>query len=264
MRRYDPDFAKVMHDLHLDLPDGMTIVDTPDDWWKLRPLDPRSGNFAEQLKTLRYIKDHLAQDAPIIDTIFNPFSTANKLCGKRLLEHLKVNPAAVRHGLQAIAVSLSDYAAAWIEDGGDGIFYAIDGAQYPTMSEDQYREVFLPLDNLILQSAMETGSFNVLHLHGSDIMFDLLHDLPNHVLNWSSQTTSPSLVEARGIHGGCIAGGIDEFAILSQSPSEVLDKARHSIAAAGSTGFILAPGCAVPTDTPEENLFALRQVVEIV
>lgn len=261
-RKFDPDFLKVMHDLKLDLPDGMAAIEKPDDWLKLRPLNPREGNFAEQLKALRLIKKGLVQDMPVIDTVFNPFASANKLCGKRLMEHFRANPEAVRHGVQAIAVSLADYAAAWIEEGGDGIFYALDGAQTTTMTEDEYREVFLPLDKLVLNAAMEEGAFNVLHLHGTDIMFDMLHSLPNHVLNWSSQLTRPSLRAARGIHQGCIANGIDEMEILGKSPDEVMDEARRAIAEAGSVGFILTPGCAVPTETPEENLFAIRQVVE--
>ena len=261
-RKFDPDFLKVMHDLKLDLPDGMTRIDDPDDWRKLTPLSPREGNFAEQLKALRVIKKGLVQDMPVIDTIFNPFAAANKLCGKKLMEHFRANPEAVRHALQAIAVSLADYCAAWIEEGGDGIFYALDGAQKITMTEDEYREVFLPFDRLILETAMESGTFNVLHIHGTDIMFDTVHNLPNHALNWSSRLTAPSLSEARGIHHGCIAGGIDEMSILEKSPSEVSAEAKSALAEAGSVGFILAPGCAVPTETPEDNLLAIRRAVE--
>ena len=44
--RYDPDFLKVMHDLWLDLPDGLKLIEDPADWRKLRPLNPREGNFA--------------------------------------------------------------------------------------------------------------------------------------------------------------------------------------------------------------------------
>jgi uroporphyrinogen decarboxylase len=262
--KYDPDFLKVMHDLKLDLPTvKMTSIEDPGDWAKLRPLDPRGGNFSEQLEALRLIKRGLKKDMPVIDTIFNPFAAANKLCGKRIVEHLKADPKSVRQALQAIAVSLADYSVAWIEDGGDGIFYALDGAQHTTMSEAEYREIFLPLDRLILEAAMEKGMLNVLHIHGTDIMFDLVHGLPCHVLNWSDKLTRPSLGEARGMHQGCIAGGVNEMEIIDKSPAEVMLEGRKAIAEAGSVGFILTPGCAVPTETPEENLFALRQAVEL-
>jgi len=261
-RKYDPDFLKVMHDLPLDLPDGMEAIETPGDWAEIRPLNPRKGSLGEQLKALKIIRRRLAVDMPIIDTVFNPFAAANKLCGKKFMEHYRANPAIVRRALEAIAVSLADYSVAWVEEGGDGIYYALDGAQTTTMSEDEYREVFMPLDRLVLETAMETGCLNVLHLHGENVMFELLHNLPNHVLLWSSQLTRPSLREARGIHQGCIAGGINEAEILNRTPAEVMEECRRAVAEAGSAGFILTPGCAVPTNTPEENLFAIRQVVE--
>jgi len=231
--KYDPDFLKVMHDLNLDLPDGLKQIEDPADWAKLRPLNPRSGNFAEQLKTLRLIRRGLTEDMPVIDTIFNPFAAANKLCGKKIMEHLRVNPEAVKHGLQAIAVSIADYSVAWVEEGGDGIYYALDGAQRTTMSEQEYREIFMPLDRLVLETIMEKGAFNVLHIHGTDIMFDMLHDLPCHVLNWSSQTTAPTLLQARGIHQGCISGGINEVNIAEKSPGDVAKESRNAIAEAG-------------------------------
>ncbi len=260
-RKYDPDFLKVMHDLKLDLPDGMTEITDPNDWYKVKPLNPREGNNAEQLKALKQIRQGLHKEMPVIDTVFNPYASANKLCGKKLMEHLRANPDAVKHALQAIAVSLADYSAAWIEEGGDGIYYALDGCQTTTMSQDEYREVFMPFDRMILSTAMEQGTFNMLHLHGENIMFDMLHDLPNNVLVWSDRLTPPSLSEARGIHQGCIAGGINEVTFHEMSPSEVIDQAQSAIAEAGSIGFILTPGCAISTDSPEDNIFALRQSV---
>ena len=257
-KKYDPDFLKVMHTLPLEL----ECIDNPEDWRKLRPLNPKSGNFAARLETLRILRQNLGLDMPVIDAVANPFSAANRLCGNRLLMHLDANPAAVRHGLSAIAISLADYASAWMDAGGDGIFYILDGAQLSRMPEGEYADVFLPLDRIVMQTAMEKGTFNVLHLHGAGLMFDIVHNLPAHVLNWSSRLTYPSLAEARGIHTGCIAGGIDETTIDKKSPVDVFDEARRAIAEAGANSFILAPGCAVPANTPKDNLLAIRSAVE--
>lgn len=263
LQKYDPDFLKVMHDLRLDLPPGMRSIEKPEDWLKLRPLDPYAGNFAEQLKTLRYIRTRLRQDICIIDTIFNPFATANKLCGKKLMEHLRANPDAVKFGLRTIAVSLTEYAEAWIASSGDGIFYAMDGMQKTNMSLEEYIKVFMPLDFMVLEGAMKKGTFNVLHLHGTDFSFNAFAHLPCHVINWSCRITPPSLSEARKLTDKCIAGGIDETTISNKTPDEVLAEGKSAIEEAGTTKFILTPGCAVPTDTPEENLLAIRRAVEV-
>lgn len=260
-RKYDPDFLKVMHDLHLDLPDGLKKIEDPADWARLRPLEPRSGNFAEQLKALRIMRKELGPDALIIDTIFDPYAAANYLCDKKIMEHYRANPEAVKHGLQSIAVSLAEYTTAWIEEGGDGIFYALGSAQKSVVPEDEYREVFMPLDRLILETAMETGTFNFLHLHGSDLYFDLVHELPTHVLNWSSQITPPSLFDARKIHDGCIAGGVNEIDFATKTPAQIKEQVLKAVAEAGSSGFILTPGCSIPTDSPEELILAMRHAV---
>lgn len=260
-RKYDVDFLKVMHDLPLDLPGGMAEITDPADWADIRPLNPRDGNFAHQLEALKIMRQELGPDVLIIDTVFNPHHAAGKLCGKKFMEHYRANPEVVIRALRTITVSMMDYAQAWIEEGGDGIYYALDGAQTTCMTEEEYGGIFKPLDYMILDAAMSEGSFNFLHIHGTDIMFDLLHDLPNHVVGWSNRLTAPSLSEARGVHQGCIAGGIDEVGIAEMSADDVLRQGRSSIAEAGVDGFILTCGCAVPTDTADEKLMAIRQAV---
>jgi uroporphyrinogen decarboxylase len=261
VKKYDPDFIKVMHDLKLDLPNGMTSIERTEDWKKLVPLDPTLGGFAEQIKTLRYLRSELKEDMIIIDTIFNPYATANKLCGKKLIEHINEDPESVRAGLRAITISLTEYAQAWIKASGDGIFYALDGVQKWNMDNEEYAKIFSALDFMILDAAMREGVFNVLHLHGTEIPFDILSNLPCHVINWSDKTTYPSLSEARKITNKCIAGGINETNIGSKSADEVTAEAKSAIEEAGAKGFILTPGCAVPTDVPEENLHAIRRAV---
>lgn len=260
-RKYDLDFLKVMHDLPLDLPEGMTEITDPDEWAKIRALNPREGHFAHQLEALKIMRRELGNDVIIIDTVFNPHHAAGKLCGKKFMDHYRANPEVVIRALRTVTVSIMDYAQAWIEEGGDGIYYALDGAQTACMTEEEYGGIFKPLDYMILDAAMAEGSFNFLHIHGTDIMFGLLHDLPSHVLGWSNRLTAPSLFDARGIHQGCIAGGIDEVGIAEMSAEDVLHQGRSSIAEAGVDGFILTCGCAVPTDTAEEKLMAIRQAV---
>lgn len=261
MERYDTDFLKIMHDLPLELPNGMNKIEDPKDWNRFAAVKPRTSNLKNQLEALRLIKAGLRDDAPVIDTIFDPFASANKLCGKKIMEHYNAEPEAVKHALSAIAESLAAYVTAWFEEGGDGIFYALDGAMITAMKEDLYREVFLPLDEMILNIAAKRGQFNVLHLHGTGIMFDMAHTLPCHVLNWSSALTWPDLKEGRNLHKGCIAGGINEMDVAMKSPEEVNTEAKEAIESAGKPGFILTPGCAVPTNTPPENLLAIRDSV---
>jgi uroporphyrinogen decarboxylase len=86
---------------------------------------------------------------------------------------------------------------------------------------------------------------------------------PVDVLNWHDRLTAPSLKEAREIlraanNRKAIAGGIDEWNVLAKkSREEALAQARDAVTQAGERGFILAAGCVIPVDTPEENIKAV-------
>ena len=48
----------------------------------------------------------------------------------------------------------------------------------------------------------------------------------------------------------------------SGSTQEVIAEAQEAMGSVGSEKFILAPGCGVTIDTPDENLKALRRSVD--
>jgi uroporphyrinogen decarboxylase len=58
-------------------------------------------------------------------------------------------------------------------------------------------------------------------------------------------------------------GGWHEFGALSNGPVEAIRaEAEDAIAQTGGRKFILANGCSVPDDTPEEWLEAARDIVD--
>ena len=65
------------------------------------------------------------------------------------------------------------------------------------------------------------------------------------------------------MYRGCVIGGLHEFAIKDKTPDEVIAEAQEAIDETGGRSVVIAPGCAVPTDTPEVNLFALRRAVDM-
>ncbi|GBC97217.1 hypothetical protein HRbin16_03038 [bacterium HR16] len=111
--------------------------------------------------------------------------------------------------------------------------------------------------------AAQGAPVNVLHIHGENIYFDLLLPLTAkaHVLSWSNRITAPSIPEARLKYTGCIMAGVDEVNIKSLTAEQVKEQVRETIAQTRGRGVIVAPGCAVPTDTPPELLLAIREAV---
>ncbi len=260
-KMYDPDFLKVMHDIPYELPGGISVIDNPEDWYKLDILSPDTKNFIAQRKALEIIIKNLPDDGFVIDTIFSTFAYAEKLTNKKTLEHLKANPKALHYGLETIARSLANFIKSCKDIKLSGIYMALQGANRDIMDSSTYREHFMPYDMIIWESARGLD-FNILHLHGYELMFDVIRVFNPEVITWSNRLTPPSLETARSLYDGCIAAGLNEEAIINYSLNEVRKEVLKSIVEAGAKKLIIAPGCAVPTETPKEKLLAIRETLE--
>ncbi len=238
-------------------------IQSPDDWLSLQVLDPTTGSLGEQIRCLRLINAELAGEVPVIQTIFNPLSQAKNLVGReRLLVHLRRYPEALKAGLKTIAETTVHFIEAARETGIAGLFYAVQHAQYGLLSEEEYGAFGRSLDLPLLASA-ERLWLNVLHLHGTDVMFDLLADYPVQVINWHDRETSPSLAEGQQRFNGAVCGGLQRWEVVMRgTPAQVREQAADSIAQTGGRRFILGTGCVTPIATPWSNIRAVREAVE--
>lgn len=259
-RKYDVDFLKVMDDNPYPAPEGG--INSAQDWKRLEPLEATSPNFVGALEGFKIMKKEIGNEVMMVNTIFNPIAVGEKLAGKSMYQHMKEDPDAVSQGLGVIAQSLATFSRAAVDAGIDGIFLAAQGGTHDQMSEEDYTKFGKPNDLKVL-STIGDAPFNLLHIHGSNIMFDLFLDYPVAAINWSSRTTAPTLSEGRAKYKGCIIGGVDETkTIASGTPEDIMGEVKESINMAGPESFMVGPGCAFPSDSPEENLRALKQAVE--
>src|SRR5262249_51346819 len=138
------------------------------DWTELRSLDPAKGALGRQLESLRLISDGLRNDdAPIIQTIFNPLAQAKYLAGNEvLIRHMRTNPDRVHSALNTITESTLRFIDALKRLPVVGVYYAIQHASYDMMSEGEYEQFGLPYDRKILEALPEKWWLNMLHLHG--------------------------------------------------------------------------------------------------
>ena len=104
---------------------------------------------------------------------------------------------------------------------------------------------------------------NVLHLHGSRVMFDLLAGYPVQVINWHDRETPPSLRDGKDRVQVAVLGGLRQWdTMLRGTPDEVRREAEEAIQQTGGRRFILGTGCVAPVTAPWANLRAARNVVE--
>jgi len=240
------------------------VIHAPEDWENLSPLSPYSGHLGAQLKCLELIVSKLGPETPVIQTIFSPLSQAKNLVGPdKLLIHMRQYPEALHAGLKIIMENVLRFTETALETGIAGVFYAVQHAQYGLLSEAEYLAFGKAYDVPCLQPA-QAGWLNMLHLHGQDVMFDQVADLPIHILNWHDRETAPSLAEAKSRFSGVLCGGLRRYeSIVLGTPEEVTAEARDAIEATGGTRFILGTGCVTPITAPHVNLLAARRAVEL-
>lgn len=238
------------------------IIHDPSDWEKLPIPNPDSPHLSNQLKCLRLIRSELDPQTPILQTIFNPLAQAKNLAGgETLIVHLRKYPDAVMKGLETIAESTKSFIAAAIDTGIDGIFYAIQHAQSQLLTEEEFSQFSLPFDASLLNSSKDL-QFNMVHLHGVNVMFDQVFNLPMSILNWHDRDTACSLAEGQKRFSGVVCGGLKRETVVLGTQAvisaEIVD-ARHQTS---DKRFLLGTGCVVPIIAPYGNIMAVRQSVE--
>ncbi len=240
------------------------VIQRPDDWLNLAPLDPDApaGTLADTLRALEMIRDGLNGHTPFIQTIFSPISQARKLVGPdQLAAHVRLYPDEVRFALGVITETTLRYLEAAKRTGMDGIFYALQFASTRVFSRAEYREFGEPYDRQILEATQDLW-LNVAHLHGEDVLFEVVARYPVQVLNWHDTETPPTLVDGQQQFAGAACGGIRQWETMVRgTPEQVRAEARSAIEVTGGRRFILGTGCVTPTTAPRANLRAARESV---
>src|SRR5687768_18055144 len=209
------------------------IIENPLDWERLPSLDPTSPHLAGQLACLRLIRAQLNPDTPLLQTIFSPLAQAKNLAGNDvLLEHLRNRPSSVLKGLRTIAETTRRFVEAARATGIDGIFYAVQHAQANILSYEEYKLFGWIFDMQALGPARDLWC-NMLHLHGTQVHFELANELPFQIVNWHDRESHPSLAEAQEIFSGAVCGGIRQDTLVYRDQAQVQAEAADAIQQTG-------------------------------
>ena len=281
-RRYDLDFMKVM-------PNGVYCVEDwgcetayrgesngartcvrhavqrIEDWGRLRPLDPSAGALGRELSCLRAVHSARADDAPVLQTIFSPFTVARKVAGPELVQQTMArDPARLHAALEVITATVAAYVGACLDVGADGVFFASQSATPEVLSWEEHRSFVEPYDLRVLKAAHSKAAIILLHLHGDrPYLSALAPAYPVHALNWHDRRTSPSLAEAMGLASQALVGGLDERGLMiTGTPEAVRAQVQDAVAQCGGRRLLVGPGCVVDLRVPEANLAAAREAVE--
>jgi uroporphyrinogen decarboxylase len=242
---------------------GPRVIQRPEDWTQLAVLEPTQGALGDSLQALRLIGEGLGPDVPFIQTIFSPLAQAKNLAGERLLADMRGYSEEFKAGLETITRSTLRYIEAARKTGIAGIFYALQHATYDLLSAAEYAEFGRPYDLRVL-AATEDLWFNMLHIHGKNVMFDAVADYPVQAVNWHDRETPPTLRDALARFPGALVGGLSRReTMVCGTPDDVRRVARDALEQTGGRRFILGTGCVLFLTTPVGNIRAVRNVVGV-
>ncbi len=107
------------------------------------------------------------------------------------------------------------------------------------------------------------GWFNLIHLHGSDVMFDLATAYPTQAINWHDQETPPTLSEGQAKFLGAVCGGIRQWETMVRgTPYMARAEVEKTARSTGGRRLVVGTGCVTPIIAPTSNIRAARQAVE--
>jgi uroporphyrinogen decarboxylase len=233
------------------------VIQHPEDWERLPLLDPSAGFLGQSLQAIRQVQSGNLSRAPILQTVFNPLSQAKNLAGQeRLLHHMRAYPDALKRGLETLTLNTQAYLAELQRLKLDGIFYAVQHAQYQLLSEEEFFIFSKQYDLRVLEEA-QSIQLRMAHLHGEHVMFDQVASYPVNIINWHDREGEVNLKAGLERFAGVACGGISRLeSMLLGSPqlvqTEVLDAALQT----GGNRLIIGTGCVMMTTSPLVNIQA--------
>jgi uroporphyrinogen decarboxylase len=238
------------------------VIQSPEDWQALRPLEPAEGGLGQQLECLRLLGDAFRDEVPFIQTVFSPLAQAKYLAGERqLILHLRQNASQVHHGLQTITDTIIRFIQEARATGIAGVFYAVQLANYDIMSEAEYKVFGRPYDLQILKT-LDGLWFNMLHLHGPNGMFELITDYPVQAINWHDRETWPDLAAGLRRIKSAASGGVSRDLLHDDDPNPALQQACAAMRETRGRRWILGTGCVTLITTPLGNIRKLRMLAD--
>jgi len=237
------------------------------DWETLEPVDVNSGELGNQIRAVGLIQKYAHGVVPTMSTVFDPAMVADKISDKNFTKYADTHPEILKGALDIITEVMIDFARATIDAGADGIFLASQQSTFSSVTDFQYKEFVYPYNQKFISRLRGKAKFIVLHLHAREdnekIRFDKIAKTPGvDGVNWEDQSSALSLKEGKKRFKGAVLGGIDHNGVFrTKSPDDAKKQVLSAIEKAGSDRLIIAPGCVITVDTPQENILAVRDAV---
>jgi uroporphyrinogen decarboxylase len=227
----------------------------------IEEVDPTDGEFGRQLEGVRMVSKILSGNVPLMMTIFSPFMVASQL-DPNIVNYVYETPSQIEEGLKVITRVITEFGHAVLDAGTNGLFIASLHSVEGKLKNKQFLDFEAKYTLSLLNDLRSHADFIVFHIHGNKPLFKYIADnYPIDAINWHSQHTSPTIGDALKIFKKGLFAGIDETETIRKGTPLAITKQLKEVMQISNPHLLLAPGCVIPIDTPEENL---RMIVEVI
>lgn len=276
--RYRPDIMIMMWDLNLELEalgnelrypeDSMTVVtkEILNDKGNLSSLkvpDPKNdGRLPAYLEACVETKKHVS-DSPVSGVIAGPWTIAVGLRGAMNILRDSVHDPDFIHEVMELTSQVTIKFTEALNEIGVGVGYSEAPASCDLISPKMYRELVFPYHKKIVDHFKEQKVGVGLHICGN--ANPILEDMVNTGVSNISVDSGTDLAKAAEAARGkaVLIGNVPTETFLSESKLDMKMAIEQCIKkASNDSGYLLAPGCEVPTIAPPEKIDWFMQLAK--
>jgi uroporphyrinogen decarboxylase len=247
------------------------FVKTPDDYFKVQPLDPaKAPRMKESLKYYDIIANEKAKTVPIMAFVYAPLGILSMMRGaENLFRDCYKAKEAVIHAENVITGVLIDYIKAIGKTGAHAVVLDTLFASQTIMNKKMWKEIEGPFTTRLADAIREAGMMVMVHNCGNGIYFDVQIEAMQPVAISFAYKTDDSKdfadMKAKWGKKTTFCGYVSpaQYAFLG-TPEDMKQECKRQIEELGKDGgFILATGCEFPPNGSLMNAIAMMEAAEL-
>jgi [methyl-Co(III) methanol-specific corrinoid protein]:coenzyme M methyltransferase len=195
----------------------------------------------------------------IIGKVFGPWTTAYNLCGtQEFLMETAIDPEKAARYLEVFTPPPIIFAEAQFEAGADIVLWC-DHVSGDLCSPQAYVDLLLPVHKKVLSSLLKKKGPIILHACGRTVdRIQYFEEAGFDAFHFDSRNDTKVALSKAGkmlLTGGVTNNGV----LFGGTPDMVRSQVRQLL----DDGIrLIAPECAIPMRTPNENLLMIRKAVD--
>jgi uroporphyrinogen decarboxylase len=227
---------------------------------KLKPVNIENYKYVQVwLEAVRIIKEQVKNEVFVRGNCDQaPFSLASMMRGSQqwMLDLCMEDPSEIKELLEYCTGVGLQFIRLMAQTGCDMLSNGDSPAGPEMIAPDMYREFAFPYEKTLVEEAHKLGLPYTLHICGNTgAILEMMVKTGAEALELDYKTDIQTVYET--LHQNtCFIGNIDPSGVLAMGNTELVRRKTLELLDAyrNSNRFILNAGCAIPAETPPENL----------